>query len=276
VVSAAAGALALAGCSGQSGGSTPTDSAYRLPPTTGSFDYQLTGVSDHAGGDTTIDVVARDATVDPLPDAYNVCYVNGYQTQPDASEGWLRDHPDLVLHDESGSAVADPDWPDEYILDPSTPRQRAGILAEISPAIDQCAEAGFDAVEIDNLDAWTRFDAVDDDGARELAGEYADLVHERGMAIAQKNTAELTPTQRNEIGFDFAIVEECAAWDECGYYTAAYGDHVLQIEYPDTLREADLTFADACDRSDRAPLMILRDRELVSVDDEGYRYESCR
>ncbi|WP_414685574.1 endo alpha-1,4 polygalactosaminidase [Microbacterium sp. LMI1x-1-1.1] len=36
-------------------------------------------------------------------------------------------------------------------------------------------------------------------------------------------------------GFDFAVVEECAAYEECSAYTEVYGDHVLAIEYTDNL-----------------------------------------
>ena len=81
--------------------------------------------------------------------------------------------------------------------------------------IDACREAGYDAVEIDNLDTWTRFARIDRDGAIALAREYVDAAHQRGLAIAQKNAAEFLGV---EIGFDFASVESCAAYDECGLY----------------------------------------------------------
>lgn len=247
-----------------------------MPPTTGTLDYQLGGTSDHAGADDSpIDVVVRDASAEPQSGAYSICYVNGFQTQPDASSDWLRDHPDLLLRDDRGDPVVDPDWPDEYILDPSTREQRRGIIDQVGPAIAGCAASGYDAVEIDNLDTWTRFESIDPDGAGELARAYADLAHESGLAIAQKNAAQIAETAKSELGFDFAIVEECAAWDECGAYTATYGDRVLHIEYPDALAEAGLRFADACDRSDRAPLMILRARDLVPAGEEGYLYRSC-
>lgn len=171
--------------------------------------------------------------------------------------------------------MIDPDWPDEYVLDPSTAAQRDGILAIIGPVIDGCAQSGFDVVEIDNLDTWTRFAQIGEAGAHALAAAYVDRAHTAGMAIAQKNAAEITALAHDELGFDFAVTEECGAWGECAAYTDVYGDHVLQIEYPEALSEKGMTFADVCAQPDRAPLTILRDLDLVATTQAGYRYEAC-
>lgn len=248
------------------------------PPTAGVLDYQLGGAYDEVdagSGPVAPDVVVRDATAEPLPGAYSVCYVNGFQTQPGEADRWLDDHEDLLLHDASGGLVVDPDWPDEHVLDPSTPEQREGILAILGPVVTGCADDGFDAVEIDNLDTWTRFDAIDEDGAHALARAYVDLAHDAGLAIAQKNAAEVAGVARGVLGFDFAVTEECAVFDECAAYTDVYGDHVLQVEYPDALDDAGLTFDDVCARDDRAPLTVLRDRDLVTPDDPDYVYMTC-
>ena len=34
-----------------------------------------------------------------------------------------------------------------------------------------------------------------------------------------------------DIGFDFAVAEECGRWRECQGYVDTYGDHVLVVEY---------------------------------------------
>ncbi|WP_261166015.1 endo alpha-1,4 polygalactosaminidase [Microbacterium sp. Marseille-Q6965] len=245
------------------------EAAIALPPTAGTFDYQLGGTDDTLRDDSPLDVVVRDVTAEPLPGAYSVCYVNGFQTQPGAE--WDET---LLLREEDGTPVVDPQWPDERVLDPSTARQREGILDVIVPLLDRCAHAGFDAVEIDNLDTWARFAGIDRGGGFELASAYVDAAHARGLAIAQKNAAEAAPDARR-LGFDFAVTEECAAYDECAAYTDAYGDHVLQIEYPDALAGAGLTFADVCALPDRAPLTILRDRDLVAQHVATHLYEAC-
>ncbi|NLF05882.1 MAG: endo alpha-1,4 polygalactosaminidase, partial [Actinomycetales bacterium] len=191
----------------------------RLPPSEGVFDYQLGGEYDAVPtgqGERTPDVVVRDATAPAPHDGYGICYVNGFQTQPGESEEWAVSRNDLLLHDAEGTLVTDPSWPDEYVLDPSTAEQRAGILAAITPIIDGCARAGFAAVEIDNLDTWTRFDRISRKGALALARAYVDHAHAAGLAIAQKNAAEIATVAHDDLGFDFAIAEECAVWDECG------------------------------------------------------------
>ncbi len=269
---------ACGGAPGASGSASVSNvPAPELPPTTGMLDYQLGGAYDEVdagGGATAIDVVVRDATADPLQGAYSVCYVNGFQTQPDQADLWA-DHEDLLLHDADGELVVDPDWPDEHVLDPSTAEQRAGILEVLGPVVTGCAEDGFDAVELDNLDTWTRFDQIDEAGAYALARAYVDLAHGAGLAVAQKNAAEITQVAHDELGFDLAVTEECAAWDECAAYTDVYGDHVLQVEYPDALDDTGLTFDDVCVLPDRARLTILRDRDLVAAGEDGYLYASC-
>ncbi|MEU0312587.1 endo alpha-1,4 polygalactosaminidase [Nocardioides sp. NPDC006273] len=258
------------GCSSPAADDPAADIA--LPPTDGVFDYQLGGTSDQLSDGTPIDVVVRDAAADPLEGAYNVCYVNGFQTQPGSD--WS-DRPEAILRDGSGSPVRDPDWPDELILDPSTAGARDSILDVITPVIDGCVEAGFDAVEIDNLDTWTRFDDISQEGAFALASAYVTAAHDLGLAIAQKNAAEAARPAHDDLGFDFAVVEECGAYSECAAYTDVYGDHVLQIEYPDSLTDADIAFADVCIDPERAPLTILRDRDLVGQDDPAYLHEAC-
>ncbi|WP_239066434.1 endo alpha-1,4 polygalactosaminidase [Demequina activiva] len=266
---AASAVLALAACSG----------GVELPPTDGVLDYQLGGAydelpADAGAGSGGIDVVVRDATAPPLEGAYNVCYVNGFQTQPGEADAWLaRD--ELLLRDGDGSPVVDPDWPDEYVLDPSSAAQREGILQLVAPLIAGCAEAGFDAVEIDNLDTWTRFDGLSQEGAEALARAYVEHAHELGLAIAQKNAVEVAQVARDEWGFDFAVVEECAVWDECGAYREVYGDYVLQVEYADALAETGMAFGDVCSMPDRSPLTVLRDRDLVAAGEPGYVYEAC-
>ncbi|GAA1727375.1 endo alpha-1,4 polygalactosaminidase [Microbacterium paludicola] len=270
-------AAALAACAAGATEPPGASGAATLPPTDGVFDYQLGEVYervDRGAGPVDIDVVVRDSTAEPLEGAYNVCYVNGFQTQPGDAAFWL-ERDDLLLRDATGGLLVDPEWPDEYILDPSTAAQRDGIVDVLGPVIDGCAADGFDAVEIDNLDTWTRFDRVDRVGAHALATAYVERAHAAGLAIAQKNAAEITRIAHDELGFDFAVTEECGVWDECGAYTDVYGNHVLQIEYPDSLDEGSATFGDVCRLPDRAPLTILRDRDLLGPSSADYVYRSC-
>lgn len=257
-----AAAVAIGGCSSEQ---PQTDPSRTDPTRTERFDYQLGAAYDAPGG---LDTVVRDATAEPLPGALSICYVNGLQTQPGIE--W---NLDLLLRDAGGELVVDPDWPDEHILDPGTPEKRAAIDAVIGPIIEGCAARGFDAVEIDNLDSWTRFpESIDEDSVLALARVYADRAHASGIEIAQKNTPDGAGRIRDDVGFDFAVAEECLAYDECGSYTSAYGARVYDIEYTDNLSEP---FDRLCARQDRPAVTILRDRGLVSPSDPAYEYEQC-
>src|SRR4051812_44914958 len=81
------------------------------PPVNARFDYQLGGASPAPDGVT---VVTRDRTARPAPDAYNICYVNAYQTQPGELGWWKRTHPVLLLRYQ-GQLVHDPGWPGEVL-----------------------------------------------------------------------------------------------------------------------------------------------------------------
>jgi len=244
-----------------------TDAVVAPPPGSG-FDYQLGGPYDPPEGAT---VVVRDRTAPPAGAGYDVCYVNGFQTQPDASAAFARDHPDLLIQVD-GEPLVDPGWPDEYLFDTSTAENRRRLAAVVGPWIKGCRESGYDGVEIDNLDAFLRSEgATTASDNLALAEEYARIAHDAGLAIAQKNTPDLSAELR-AAGYDFAVAESCREFDECAAYTAEYGT-VLDIEYTDELG-AD-GFDDSCADPDRPSSMILRDPELVTPEDPAYRYASC-
>jgi hypothetical protein len=125
-------------------------------------------------------------------------------------------------------------------------------------------------VEPDNLDSWTRSHGL---LTRDDAAAYARLLvaaaHADGLAIGQKNTAELLGAG---IGFDFAVVEECAVYDECGDYLHAYGNQVFEIEYTDNGAGA---YRKSCASNGGKISIILRDREVVPAGTAGYHYEWC-
>lgn len=242
-----------------------------LPPVGGGLDYQLGGAYDPPAG---VDIVVRDSTAPAADGIYSVCYVNGFQTQPAESAGWLADTPELVLTTDdsvTGTPVVDENWPDELLLDTSTAAKRTAIADRMLAVIDGCAAAGYAALEIDNLDSYSRSGGrltVDDNLA--LARLLADGARASGLAVGQKNAAELADKLTGI--FDFAVAEECDRWQECDLYRDAYGDRVLAVEYSDDLRE---DFAAACAAPGHPLSMILRDRDLVTPAEPGYVYERC-
>jgi hypothetical protein len=232
-------------------------------------DYQIGGAYPPVAG---VAVVDRDATAPAAPGRYGICYVNAFQTQPGNDATWLSDHADLLLRSADGRPVEDPDWPGELLLDTSSARTRTALLRIVEPVLDRCAAAGYRAVEADNLDSYTR------SGGRLSPGDdeaYAALLigqaHRRGLAIGQKNAADLAARGRR-LGFDFAVAEECQVYAECDAYTDAYGGEVIEIEYTDNGRDA---FPEACRLRGGTISVVLRDRGVVPRGDAAYRYRSC-
>lgn len=256
----------LTGCSGATH-QVPTAAGASAGATTSVvFDYQLGGSYTP---ESDVALVVRDRTAHPEDGLYSICYINAFQTQPGEQGQW----PDHTLLTAGRAPFVDPDWPDEVLLDTSTKRNREAIAGTISPWIEGCAEAGFEAVEFDNLDTFSRSKgALTIDDNLSLASALADIAHTAGLAVGQKNSAEFTTRVRNEAKFDFAVSEECAAYRECAAYTDAYGEAVIDIEYTDTLPRS---FAEMCDDEATPHSTILRDRDLVIPGADGYVFETC-
>jgi hypothetical protein len=236
----------------------------QLPPVNGAVDYQLGGAYPPPAGVT---IVSRDRTAERAQGIYNICYVNGFQIQPDEEPFWRSQHPDLILRNAQGQPVVDQDW-DEMLVDVSTPAKRTAVAAIMDEWIAGCGVGGYAAIEIDNLDSYARSQGLltENDNVAAMA-LFAQSAHARGLAIAQKNSAEIVG-RKAELGTDFAVAEECNTYDECDVYTGVYGDHVIVIEYV----RAD--FDTGCTAFPNLS-MVLRDRNLVTQGASGYVYDGC-
>jgi predicted small lipoprotein YifL len=235
----------------------PAPTAVRLPPPHAGFDYQIGGAYPPPRG---VRVVSRDRTASPAPGLYNICYVNAFQAQPGDEKTWPAD---LLLRDDNGEVVIDQDW-NEALLDIGTAAKRARVATRIDQWIDGCAAKGFDAIEPDNYDSYTRSDnllsAQDATAFVTLLSAHA---HARHLAIGQKNTLDLAG-QRGRTGLDFAVTEECGQYDECDAYATAFDNHVLDVEYTDSgLRKALAGYGDRLS-------IVRRDRDVSTPDNPGY------
>ncbi|KAK1222321.1 hypothetical protein PQX77_014861 [Marasmius sp. AFHP31] len=261
-------------------------------PANGKFDYQIGGVYTPA---SDVRVVTRDREASPVSGKYNICYVNAFQTQPGEQSLWQskytftisqyvsrptafppllapqNDH--LLLRRPDGSYFIDDDWPDEFILDTSTDANRQAIATIVNGWISDCASKGFNAIEADNLDTFTRTDGLLTK-ANNLAYAklLADHAHSLNLAFGQKNAAELGSQGKQTVGFDFAVAEECQEFDECDEYTDAYGNQVLEIEYVSNGLQ---TWQDACNARGSSISIIYRDVEVVAAGQGGYEYREC-
>jgi hypothetical protein len=96
-----------------------------------------------------------------------------------------------------------------------------------------CARKGFDAVEPDNVAGWENKTGFPIGAAAQLRFNrwVARQVHARGMAVALKNDGGQV---KQLLGaFDFAIVEQCFQYEECGTYEpfVKAGKAVFEAEY---------------------------------------------
>ncbi|MQA76471.1 MAG: hypothetical protein GEU88_19460 [Solirubrobacterales bacterium] len=270
-------ALVALGCGSERPSSPAAAASYGAPPANGGFDYQIGGDYPLPRGVTVVsrDWFSGDAAEEPT---YSICYVNAYQTQadepgvdrPDERSNWPRG---LVLN-ELGD---DPHWGGEYLVDISTASKRRRAARWLGQMIDACARKGYEGVEYDNLDSWTRFDGtpLEDEvpfGKREaiaFARLLAARAHARGLAVAQKNTVEITRGQARGVGFDFTIAEECARYRECDAYRRVYRDRMIAIEY------RRLFFNQACRMIGDEVSVVLRDRRVSRPGSRTYVYDAC-
>lgn len=223
-------------------------SAHDGLPVGTNVDYQLGGVRPVP---SSVGIVVRDRKAPPIPRRYDVCYVNGFQTQSDERAFWNH-RPALILR-WHGKRVVDSSW-GEWLLDIRTPAKRARLAGIMGSWTRGCAADRYDAVEFDNLDSFTRSHGLI---VRSQAIAFARLLvrnaHDAGLAAGQKNLAGYDGTA---IGYDFAIAEECGRYRECAAYVHDYGRRVLSIEY----RRVDFRWT--CDHFGSRLAVVLRDRDL--------------
>lgn len=251
--------------------------ALDLPPANGQFDYQIGGAYAPAA---TVKIVDRDRGEKPAPGKYNICYVNAFQAQPEDTAWWKANHDNLLLKTATGAYVKDTGW-NEILFDTSSAAKRSALLAVIGVWIDGCRNAGFQAVEPDNLDSWTRSKKLLTQAENlAFATQLAQRAHADGLAIAQKNTSEVAAQGYSQVHFDFAIAEECQVYTgqtgtrpECDDYTAYYGNQVYEIEYTDN--GGAKNYNAACAARGGKISIIYRDRDVVPKGSAGYVYKAC-
>ena len=267
VAAAAVGAgISTADASTRPAAKAPAASSWAPPAANATFDYQIGEAYTPPSGVT---VVSRDHDAAAASGLYNVCYVNAFQAQPDAASWWKTNHPDLLLHDKNGNLVIDKDW-NEILLDYSTAAKRSALTTIVGGWIDQCASKGFKGLEPDNLDSYTRSKSLlTESQAVAYAASLSSYAHGKGLAVAQKNDADLSTANARAAGFDFAVAEQCADYDECGSYTATYGNHVIVIEYSQS------KFTKACNSYGSTLSIVLRDVDVTAPGSGSYVFKTC-
>jgi hypothetical protein len=221
----AATLVVLAGC----GGSASSAAAERwLPaPTTAPWQWQLQGPIDTSvpAGVYETDGFFTPAKVVRQLHAEGrkvICYVD--------VGSWENYRPDRGSYPKSVIGKRYQGFPDERWIDI---RRLHAIAAPIRGRFDLCRRKGFDGVEPDNVNGYTNdtgFPLTARDQLR-FNRWVSRQVHQRGMSVALKNDPEQA---RRLVGsFDFAVVEQCFQYHECGRFRPFVdaGKAVFEAEY---------------------------------------------
>jgi hypothetical protein len=150
-----------------------------------------------------------------------LCYID-----VGTAENWRSDYnqfPSSVLGEPNG-------WPGERWLD----IRRLDVLGPIMTArFQMCREKGFDAIEPDNIEAFSNKSGFPITAQDQLTfNEWiATKAHSLGMAVFQKNDGDQTSQLQGF--FDGALTEECNQFHECASFQPylAAGKPVLNGEY---------------------------------------------
>jgi hypothetical protein len=126
-------------------------------------------------------------------------------------------------------------WPDEKWIDVRS----EGVRAVLETRLDLAVDKGCDGVEPDNVDGYVNESGFDFDGFDQLDFNawLAEAAHARGLSVGLKN--DVDQIEPLEPCFDWALNEECFAYDECDLYAPflSADKAVFHVEYVD--EEAD-------------------------------------
>ncbi len=186
-----------------------------------SFDVEMYDVDLFETGDGVLEALRADGRV-------VVCYFSA-----GSYENWREDAGEFP-GDTLGNTLEG--WEDERWLD----IRRVEVRQIMESRLDLAAARGCDGVEPDNVDGYDNDTGFDFDESDQL--EYnrfiADAAHERGLSVGLKN--DIGQLDALAESFDWALNEECHAYDECDAYPAFLetGKAVFNAEYVDDWSDA--------------------------------------
>lgn len=127
-------------------------------------------------------------------------------------------------------------WPGERWLDIRALGTLRPLLVERAK---KCRDAGFRAIDWDNVDGYTNNSGFALDGGDQIAFAtmLADIAHDLDLAVGLKNNLEQVPELVSL--FDFAVNEQCAQFNECQLLDPFVRNAkvVVQIEYSTPTRK---------------------------------------
>jgi hypothetical protein len=257
---------------GGDGGPRPEGGTVWQPTTAAPIHFHwMIGASSFTSGDilsgqngpTVYDIDGANATAG----AVAICYVEVGSLE--------QGRPDYAKFPSSVIGPAVQGWPGENWLLVTAANQSVILPLMKARFVDWCQAKGFDAIEPDNLDAWTNSSGVTetDNIAYDLA--IGQLAHALPLSIGLKNVmTDVDPSQYASFValFDWALNEQCYEYDECNVYSASgsflpAAKAVFDVEY---------NVAPSCTQADAVHMNAQEtDLDLVGATDQGYQYTPC-
>jgi hypothetical protein len=205
---------------------TPTSSTVWSPPLGTTWQWQLSG-----NADLTLPVEVYDLDLFDTPQRdldtlhadgkHVICYFSA-----GSIENWRSDadqFPEVAI----GRALEG--WAGERWLDVRDPTVRTVLAARLDLAVDKAC----DAVEPDNVDGYENNTGFDLDRADQLdfLRFLSTEAHARGLSVGLKNSVGLVAELHPD--FDWALNEECFAYDECDRLDPfrTDGKAIFHVEY---------------------------------------------
>lgn len=218
--------LLIVGCSSD-GAATAEAKIWKPKPTTNAWQFQLQGKIDTSIDADVYEVDGFDVgkkTVSKLHAQGRkvICYID--------VGSWEQYRPDRGQFPKSVIGKKYEGYPNERWLDIRKFRKFAKPLRA---RVAMCDRKGFDGVEPDNIAGWENDTGFPITAKHQLRFNrwIARQAHRRGLSIALKNDGrQAKKLVRN---FDYAVVEQCFQYDECGQYRpfVRAGKAVFSVEY---------------------------------------------
>lgn len=219
--------VALVACSSDPESSDAKQTRWQPKPTTAAWQFQLQGKID-----TSIDAPVYEVdgfnvpkkTVKKLHSQGRkvICYID--------VGSWENYRPDANRFPKSVIGRKYEGYPNERWLDIRRFHKFAG---PIKSRIRMCARKGFDGLEPDSINGWENRTGFPLTARHQLRFNrwIARIAHRNGLAVGLKNDGrQARKLVRN---FDFAVVEQCFQYNECGQYRpfVRHGKAVYSVEY---------------------------------------------
>lgn len=218
--------LLIVGCS--SDGTTKAGASIWKPkPTTKAWQFQIQGKVDTSVDARVFEVDGFDVpkrTITKLRSQgkKTICYID--------VGSWENYRADKAEFPKSVLGKKYDGYPDERWLD----IRRYRLFAKpIKARIRMCADKGFDGLEPDNINGFENRTGFPLKARHQLRFNrwIARQAHKAGLAVALKNDG--TQAKKLVRNFDFAVVEQCFQYNECGQYRpfVRRGKAVFSVEY---------------------------------------------